>query len=334
MDIPATVPNYMANHPDHFRRCEARTEFCNRNGFLTCFDRYSKHPKHIAYPNTQFIVTGTYKPEAWQRIKAGEMEADRKSENLLPTAFVYECDEVPLQRQVDNIRPDAYGNILSVTYSGGKSIHVLVPIAPRFREALAKPHTIFKEVWGQTAKRLFHDPGILDGACATIGRLSRMPGVARLNRDEKDWLILDPEGCPVQECYFLNIGVEPIDIGAEIDAALEMERQEQMAREAQSVFRKYRRTGDDDDDENIESEIRHLENSNQRFPSEAKRIAIDVLVHGIIPSSKQLVGKNSYYAAYCCLKNNFGEGVTRLFVEKVKAEHPTCFPLRVDEYLR
>lgn len=327
------VANWMTEHPDWFKSCANRTEFCRANDFLVCRERMSGRPAHIAYPNSQFLVSAFYKKEALSAMVEGTMPANRRSENLLPTAFVYESDSLSIADQRDNIRAEAYGSILSVTYSGAKSLHVLVPIDPRYREALAKPNDIFKDVWRGAARRIFHDTSALDEACATIGRLSRMPGAPRLKTGEDGHVIPDPEGCPEQSCLYYSRNVIHIRLDDEIRQAWFGRRMESTFRSVADYFARVRSSGRAKmRDDSVDDELLHLERSNAKYPTPTKTLILDVLDGSYLPSQDRLVGC-SYYGALRYLADRYSRELAERYLERVKREHPSNLPNAIEEYL-
>lgn len=320
------MKNKMTENPDYFKTSEDRKHWCYEHNFLPIYNfNCQPNMQNIVYPDTQFFMTATWNKQARDRIKNGE-SLTRKSENLVPTAFVYESDTVPIKEQLANIKKDAFKYILSITYSGNKSVHIIVPINLNDGYEIDSSG-LYKYLWKHVAEVIFNDTTILDKQCASIGRMSRMPGATRLKSTD-DGRSLDTknrEGCKVQTCIFLNDSpslinlkawmkdYQLIDLGVSIQNSLRL-----------PVYRPKMTEKTDP--------LQHLRNSNAKYPTACKSTALMVLDDGNIPSSDWLPENGSYISTVHFLKNKFPE-LTEEFVTKVKQAHPTCLPCPVKHYL-
>ena len=210
------MKNLIKENPAFFANVQARKKFCHENHFMPIYDfMYQPNKDGIVYPATQFFCTADYRPEVWKRWQKGE-EVKRVGENLVPTAFLFEADGIGLEEQKRNINLERLNHVLSITYSGSKSLHVIVPILPCDGFAMAGNSQLYKACWAEVAKRLFKDISVLDERCASIGRLSRMPGATRYKRTKDGKLDLSAAD-KEQRCIFLNDAVEPLRLGLFID---------------------------------------------------------------------------------------------------------------------
>ena len=104
---------------------------------------FSINPRWRNNENDPFICTAVFKKSYVERINAEGGTLSRSADNMLPAFFVYESDTLPIPEQLKickNILNDALvaSWIFSQTYSGSKSIHTLVYIAPEFPESITK----------------------------------------------------------------------------------------------------------------------------------------------------------------------------------------------------
>ena len=330
------VINVMDANPDYFVSPESRRAFCFDYHFLPVLDTRSQPSLESFDPLTQFFCAADYRREAWVQYRQTHVLPRRKAANLKPTAFIYECDTLPLDAQQKNIRAEALPHILSVTYSGGKSLHVAVPIPDAIAEAiidrdLDEARKVYRRLWGLVAEQCFIDPDRLDKACATIGRLSRLPGVVRYPaaNGRIDTSANSP-ALPLQQCLFLNGNGEYIDFEPLLDEVVSGIADEERERERNIVlyamrdmFRDFGDYGD---------ALEHLRNSQAKWPNSKKRLALRVLDGGDIPSQSLLEDGLSYISVVGYLKKQFPQ-LAEEFVGKVKAAHPTNLPRDIEEYL-
>lgn len=311
----ATIKNLLTIH-DPFMDADFKNNFIKKHRFMVCENQFSA-PMLRSKNSSQFLMTATFTCEAWAKIKNGEMTSNRKSSNLVPTAFLFEADGTTIQEQWDNIRESAFEHILMITFSGKKSLHILVPIHEESSLIFSQNHPIFKKVWRDVAKELFKNPSIYDENAVSIGRLSRMPATVR-NDNGKE-----------QKCIWLNDGAyfKCLDIRPYIETHLARQKSTSLFSELSELMMKYKMNAESPTDA-----LQHLEKSNAKYPTVFKQIAIDVLVKNHVPSSNNLPTGGSYIGVIAMLKNKFPQ-LLETFVKKVKNSHPTCLPKNVNDYL-
>lgn len=322
------MKNIIADNPEYFKLSESRMHWCKRHHFLPVYN-YACQPqaKGIVYPDTQYFMVACWNDEAKARLDAGE-EVTRKADNLMPTGFVYESDNLTLKEQLENIKGEAIPHILTITHSGNKSFHIIVPIHLTDSYAIGSNRELYKYLWKQVAKRLFNNIDALDAQCASIGRLSRMPGALRLKSIANGFYLdtKNTEGCKEQKCVYYNDEARPIDLRNMIEAyeLKAMGVQISNALRTQRYKRQSVNLGDD--------ELGHLQRSQAKFPTPCKETALMVLEDDNIPSSDLLPDGGSYISTIYYLRNRF-PSLLEEFVRKVKQAHPTCLPKAVNEYL-
>ena len=310
------MKDIMKEQSTYFDDIQHQEDFCRENRFLPVYD-FNCQPTMTGkiIPGTQFFTAATYKKDlVKEAIKTG-VQLTRKTENLIPTAFVFESDSMTLQEQRDNIREDAFRYILTITFSGKKSLHVVVPISPQDGTAITGGKE-YKHLWREVAKLLFKDPDKLDVQCATIGRLTRLPGAVRKDSGKK------------QACEFYNENCETIDLKKFMEKWREQERSQKMTFSIRSVFQKY----ETHDDLDFDSQLQHLIQSNAKSPTPSKEVAIMVLRDGNTPSSNFLPAGGSYIGTVKLLQNRFPL-LLEPFVESVQQAHPSCLPRKKQDYL-
>ena len=117
---------------------------------------------------------------------------------LYHTRFVFECDDTDLDKQYDwaySLRADEMA--VRATYSGGKSVHVILEFEPELEEICKK---YYKEIWAACNQLLFN--GEADKACANPARLTRRPGAVRANNGKAQTLLYDmPEHIITKASY-------------------------------------------------------------------------------------------------------------------------------------
>lgn len=312
--------NIVANNPTLFTTLEGRHRFCQDHHFLPCDDIYSQpRMDKTVREDTQFFIAATFKDNLYAEARASRTQLMRKGCNLIPTAFVYESDSLPIKEQLSNIKAEAFGrHVLSVTYSGGKSMHVVVPIAIDEGKTIAD-NKEYKFLWGMVAKMVFKDISPLDSQCATIGRLSRLPGAKRKDKDT------------IQQCVFYNPDCEIIGLKEFQEEWNESQKRAQMAtrrRPCRPTPTTTPRTGKGV----CGSQLKALVRSNTASPSPCKEIAVMVLKEGHIPSSDLLPKNGSYVGTLTFLYSHYME-LLEPFFEKVKDAHPSCLPEPFEWYL-
>lgn len=106
---------------------------------------------------------------------------------LYHTRFVFECDDTDLDEQYDraySLRADEMA--VRATYSGGKSVHVIMEFEPEL-EDICK--TYYKEIWAACNQLFFSNEA--DKACANPARLTRRPNAIRQTNGKEQTLLYD-----------------------------------------------------------------------------------------------------------------------------------------------
>lgn len=323
--------NLLADNPHYFDFPAGRTEFCRQWRFLPVYDKLSYPARDFAArPATQFFCAAEYRPGL--AIDPARMPG-RRLENLRPSALVYEADGVDINGQLTNVPEESEEYFLSVTYSGGKSIHLVVPLPVAVGDGIiasADPRTLYKLVWQRVAARLFRDPTILDESCASIGRLTRMPGATRYASGPDGHIDRDK---PVKRQVPIHynprvtlLDYAPIvrECGAEFRAAVR--------RAAPTVATVLRSCHKPD----YALELDHLEHSAGKYPTTYKRLALQVLGSSAadpIPSERELKEGHSHVGCARYLLGHF-PALAPVYYAKVQGQHPTNLPLAYDEWLR
>ena len=333
MDIISSSNNIMAGDPGLFDDPRNRKSFCDAYHFLPVEDVTSQPCLTDALPaRASHFCCATYRDEVWAQYRRDGIVPRRIGANLKPTALLYESDTLPLDGQQRNIRTEALPHIVSVTFSGGKSLHTVVPIPDDVGEAIIdRPvddaKRVYRSMWREVAPILFHDSGCLDRACATIGHLSRLPGARRYDAAGG---YTDPAWLPVQLCLYLNAQPEYLDFGPVLDAAVA-----EVKRDKKERVREILRHSVDDifaDFSDYGEDLAHLSKSQMKYPKARKKLALQVLNGGPIPPESQLDNGLTYIGTVRYLHRNF-KHLARRFVELVKAAHPSNLPMPVDYYL-
>lgn len=222
-------------------------DFVNKFKLGLCIDEYSKPVTELERgTNYPYLVNGTCTTN------------DRKAENVIPQMFVFEMDKETKEDQeeiIDNILNGDYkNNIASVTWSGNKSYHVLVP-----HNCNREIKNFYKYYWEETAKKIYGDNWIkLDKACASIGRLTRCFNMQR-EKNTKDDIYF--EG--IQKKYYLNTNAEAIDL---TDLVNQKEKEEGEKRLKNLTFTIFNPNAYSPFNLNIDQGIK-LENIAQKYPS-------------------------------------------------------------------
>lgn len=126
--------------------------------------------------------------------------AHRSDDNCLyHTRFLFESDSLPLAEQVELAKKHR-DNIMRITFSGKKSIHVIVEF-PSKDEKFCNEY--YKLIWQYFNREWFG--GNCDRACANPSRLTRRPGVIRKDTGKEQKLLFN--GCNqidesvFEDCY-------------------------------------------------------------------------------------------------------------------------------------
>lgn len=280
----------------------------DRFGCYVCKDKFAK-PSPELLDDCEFIVTARYKQEyaesttPWNR--------DRKGEHLIPVFFVYESDNLPKRQQLVEameITKSKYGSsIFTITDSASKSIHTLVYIDPKFQEKVAEE---FGWYWQRVGQILFAEKAVfLDKACASIGRLSRLPGGYR-------------GGIKEQVCYYKN----PNPVGLDLTSLVEEHRlkvlKEKWARDnklklAKELFK--------DDEESEADKLERMHNS--KTTSEAFDLFYEGIKNNNFPAGGNFVG-----AMRSARARGFSEELIYQFFDGAKAAHPSNLPKNFEYY--
>lgn len=263
-----------------------------------CTDKYSA-PKFSSELTDEFLVSAVYKRDYKKQALNNGAELDRKSEHMLPAAFVFESDELSLEEQkniADSIKKD---NILSITYSGSKSIHILSWIKPEQRAAIAED---FKYYWAAAAERLFGKDIAekMDRACASIARLTRLPNGYRKDKNA------------LQENYFWNKNAIGIDLSNEID----IHRKELEDKKLQKAISRAFAKKEYDDSTPL---INQLANIAAKSSSDSIKLAYEILSTGCSESGTNMIGA---IGALKKLGDKFKPLVTELY-DICHSQHPS-----------
>lgn len=122
--------------------------------------------------------------------------AHRSDDNCLyHTRFLFESDSLPIEEQWKYAKRHE-NNIMRVTFSGKKSIHVILEF-PKEKETFCYEN--YKLIWKFLNDYLFD--GNCDKACANPSRLTRRPGVIRADTGKKQILLLSPEKYISEELF-------------------------------------------------------------------------------------------------------------------------------------
>ena len=222
----------------------------------------------------QFIVAA--------RLKDKSQGLIRRTDLMEPVFFVYESDSLSIPEQQRILGPmRTIPSIFSMTYSGSKSIHTLVYIDPKDRDIVSQDYkffwqTIGEELFGENAK-------YLDPACASIVRLTRLPGGFRYDTG-KD-----------QKCLYINrkcCGVNIVKANAKYQQKLLdiKRRQEETARKLEAFRLSGREPGNPDD-------VKHLENLFKKTNDQRAEIALTLLNGGDPGSGANYIGAIGYVNA-------------------------------------
>ncbi len=323
MDPFAVSFNAMVEDPDHFADPRNRWTYCTEHNFLPVLDVSSQPFLDGFAPSTQFCCIATYRRGAWERRALDGSVPRRKSENLKPTAFLYESDSLPLEAQKYNVLPEGLKHVLSATFSGGKSVHVVVPLSDAVAEEiidrdLDEAKAVYKALWRRVAEQCFASVDCLDHRCASFGRLARLPGATR-----------QPDG-NIQQCLFYNRECVPFDLPLlmeEAVAEVEERTREYTANAVLYAIRDQFNGGGHDYDDDLD----HLRRSQAVSPDVRKALALQVLDGGDIPSESQLDGVS--YIGVAGYLNRWLPALTEEFVTRAKAAHPSNLTRPVGEYL-
>lgn len=246
----------------------------------------------------EFLVTAEYTEEAKKEIMAGK-DIDRKGENMRPVFFVYESDDLPKEVQLKmamEVKEKFPEAVFSITDSGSKSVHTLVYIKPEFRDLVKKD---FKYAWKLVGEKLFGSTEHLDKQCASVARLSRLPGGIRENGSK-------------QNCYYINRKVAGMDLeGVCYSIAQHLNRKEQSLRQYLEVKKQL-----EDKGINLDT-VEHLKGAVAKSNNPAGQLAVDLVEGRQTPSGSNLIGAIGYAQRLC------GPYVASLVREEAHRQHPS-----------
>ena len=100
------------------------------------------------------------------------------------TRFLFEHDDISMKSQMAMLE-DKKPYIVRATYSGSKSIHMIVEFSPEYNRLCEE---WYKEIWKWLEKNYF--PGT-DTKCSNPSRLTRAPGVTRADTGKVQTLLYD-----------------------------------------------------------------------------------------------------------------------------------------------
>lgn len=248
----------------------------------------------------QFIVTAQYKPDYCKAVVEGTVnKLDRKQEHMLPTQYVFESDELSLDEQRAMYEP-IKDKALSITYSGSKSVHCLVPIPKDEQELVAKD---FKTAWTIAANKLFGSTKSLDSADASIGRLSRLPNGLRDNGKR-------------QTCEWWNLKAAGISVKDELEDYLKEQAQ---IKAAQDYARKFSRQYVNHNDKPLIEQLRAIV---AKTNNESGRLALDILDSGSAAKGSNMIGAIGYIARLAKTNNKWYD-LGQQLVDICHTQHPS-----------
>ncbi len=270
---------------------------------------FSINPRWRNNEDDPFICTAVFKKSYVERINAEGGTLSRSADNMLPAFFVYESDTLPIPEQLKickSILNDTLvaSWIFSQTYSGSKSIHTLVYIAPEFRESITKD---FKYYWREVGERIFGEnmTSMLDQQCASIARLSRNPNGIRV-KDNGEKI--------KQTCIYYNPEslTHPINLSGWITEHTKFLEQLEIKMQADAKKRMEAYANAVDEKKKLEGIY------NKGNCSESFKLAYKVLVEGICPQGGKYISAAS--SLHGC---GFSKTIIREMLERASAEHPT-----------
>lgn len=117
-----------------------------------------------------------------------ELKSPHRSDDncLYHTRFLFESDSLPIEAQWEYAKRHK-DNIMRVTFSGKKSIHVIIEFTSD-KELFC--HENYKLIWQFLNQYLFD--GNCDKACANPSRLTRRPNVVRADTNKEQKLLMLP----------------------------------------------------------------------------------------------------------------------------------------------
>ena len=323
-DIPIRSTKTVRKTKPRYKHLNMDGVVCNileDNPIPSYKDKYDMTP-HFVHDNTdEFICAAVFNEAAMKLYLSGNTDSDsfkngklrRIDQNMTPYFFVYESDDLPLEEQLklaDNILDGPAADcITSVTFSGGKSIHILVKIPEKFRAEIKKD---FKYYWDIVAQYIFQDQkDKLDKACASISRLTRKPNGIRDSGIKQICYYYNKDACLRDSQFEWSVPIHNEELRkAQLEAA-EKERKRLMRADALKET----------------DEFVKLENMHKKVTTGPFVVAYNA-IHGDCPA-----GEN-YVAALRSLKaRGFSKEIQEMMLTNVSAAHPTNISKARAKYL-
>ena len=295
------------NDPTDYKDSMMASALVQQYGLMPCKDRMSQPTDWVEEPRQEFVVAGEcVNQEAIKDLGNDHHQFSRKQADCRPTAFVYEADGVSLDEQRKNLKADMKRHALWGVFSGKKSVHVVVPIPAEYRNRLAD-RELYKAVWRKLASEFFTDPTVLDEACASICRMTRMP-----------WAKRSDNGV-VQVMEFVNTNPTPMPFFGEIvsraedDLATLKTKREIATAITNHVKAAYEGKGE----HTYDDQLKHLESSCSKATTEPKRNALEALKSGVVPAGQDMVG------TLHMLKSKDMDLLAQRYYDLAHEQHPT-----------
>ena len=287
-------------------------------------NKYDMVPHFYKKNNDEFICAASFTEKAMEDYLAGNVNSDnfkngllrRIDSNMVPYFFVYESDSLSLEEQLKNIDKILSGPakncITSVTFSGSKSIHILVKIPEKYREDIKKD---YKYYWDLVAQFIFQDKvGCLDKACASISRLTRQPNGDRENGVKQICYYYNKDACLLESQFEFSV--------PEHNAFLEKKAKEDAIKEYQRQlkYQELQKTP-----ENDLKKMRHFAKANPKWE----------VVFEVLDGDTSSRENSEYLTALGMLKTaEISDEIIYEYVSKCKHDYPKFWPKSINEYLR
>lgn len=274
-------------------------------------NKYDMTPHFVQANEDEFICAAIFNTTAMTQYTTGNVNSDcfkngklrRIDQNMTPYFFVYESDSLPLSEQlniVDNILDGpAASTITSVTFSGSKSIHILVKIPEKYREDIKKD---FKYYWDSVAQYIFQDKKeFLDKACASVSRLTRQPNGIRDSGVKQTCYYYNKDACLLESQFAWSVPIHNEELRRLELESIEKEKKRLMKADALKET----------------DEFEKLENMHRKVTTGPFDVAYNA-IQGNCPA-----GEN-YMAALRSLRaRGFSKDIQRIMLENVSAAHPS-----------
>lgn len=273
---------------------------------------------HKYCPTDEFICVGHFKEEYLKQCIEEGKPARRENENMIPDYVLFENDEISLEEQLKIINALDHSCIRSITYSGGKSYHVLFRInAP---EDITNEE--YKKVWEDIMK-YYNLYDIADKNNTNIGRLTRNPnGFRRKYIENEKHEIIRIENTRIrQTCIYDNPNCDSIDISSDLEQIRYENAQEQVWREEKRKIYEKERANSDRKTPHPEEVL--LRNKNTNKPAYE---GYQMWQAGDFPKGYQYLSPARGMFTYCILQGcdeNETLEFCRDFLRAAKAAHPS-----------